>query len=178
MKKGLLFFAALPNALIWPNILRRSDTLIQAHTLTKGNTRGKGVYNTNRWAPNFINFSDCNSLWHPVPLYKCVLPLTTKWPGPLLMAIKPPLLIPTRPLSGTEIQSYHFAHSPSWRDVLSLSTWELEAILEIMPLEMAKIAHFSTATKLKLLQIYQSYFNWAQNHEKFINSCRAGGWVG
>ena len=28
------------------------------------------------------------------------------------MAIKPPLLIPRRPLSGTEIQSYHFAHSP------------------------------------------------------------------
>ena len=28
------------------------------------------------------------------------------------MAIKPPLLILRRPLSGTEIQSYHFAHSP------------------------------------------------------------------
>ena len=61
--------------------------------------------------------------------------------------------------------------------VLSLSTWELEAILEIMPLEMAKIAHFSTATKLKLLQIYQSYFNWAQNHGKFINSCSRMSWV-
>jgi hypothetical protein len=47
-------------------------------------------------------------------------------------------------------------------DVLGLSTRELDPISEIMLLEMAKIAHFSTGTKLKLLQIYQSYFNWAK----------------